>query len=262
MSRTSFGSLALAASMLAMACDGPEVTVFELPALTMTTGTGGAAGMAGVTSAGSAGSADAPAPSAGSSSGGAAAGSGGSPSEGGGSGGGLNTAGMPDGGGMEATKCDDDGDCMLGWLCEKRGCSEPTGQCVPYPSFCLPNPAPVCGCDGVTYWNDCIRLKSHARLAALDQCRATACTCEVGTDCVVPPLTYASCSHLLPFGAMCGHGSGACWVLPPQCDPTLDFRSWRECKPPPGEPPACVDTCTAIASEHTYVELHRGDVCN
>jgi hypothetical protein len=261
MSRSSFGSLLLAAPMLAIACNGPELTVFDLPVLTMMPGTGGtsgAAGMPAVTSAGSAG-----APRAGSSSGGAAAGSGGTPSEGGGSGGLLNTAGMPDGGGMEGTKCDDNADCMLGWQCEKRGCSEPTGECVPYPPFCVPNPAPVCGCDGVTYWNDCLRLRSGARLFALDPCRATACTCEVGTDCVVPPLTYASCSHLLPFGAMCGHGSGACWVLPPQCDPNLDFRRWLECKPPePGESPACVDTCTAIASEHTYVELHRGDVCN
>ena len=259
MSRYSLESLALAACLLAVACDGPEVTVFDLPVLTMMAG---AAGTAATPSAGSAG---APAPSAGASSGGAAAGSGGSPSEGGGGGSGglLNVAGMPDGGGTDSTECADDNDCMPGWLCEKRGCSEPTGACVPWPAFCLPNPAPVCGCDGVTYWNDCIRLRSHARLAAFDQCRATACRCDVGTDCVVPPGTYASCSHLLPFGAMCGRGSGACWVLPPQCEPNADFRRWRECRPPaPGEVPACVDTCTAIASEHTYAELHRGDVCN
>jgi hypothetical protein len=258
-SRRSLAAL-FAASVLAVACNGPEVAVFELPSLTIMAGTGGAAGTPAMPSAGFAG---ASAPSAGSSTGGAAAGSGGAASDGGGSGGVLNMGGMPDGGGTDAAECSDDGDCMLGWQCEKRGCTEPTGVCVPWPALCPPNPAPVCGCDGVTYWNDCIRLKSHARLAGFDQCRATACTCEVGTDCVVPPGTYASCSHLLPFGAMCGHGSGACWVLPSQCDPSADFRRWRECKPPDqGEIPACVDTCTAIASEHTYAELHRGDVCN
>jgi hypothetical protein len=74
---------------------------------------------------------------------------------------------------------------------------------------------------------------------------------------------YASCSHLLPPGEMCGHGMGACWVLPPQCEPSADSKMWRECKPPePGQIPGCLDTCQAIASEHTYAELHRDEVCN
>jgi len=260
MSRRPFAALALTASVLVLACDGPEVAVFDLPGPMSMAGTAEMAGAATVTSAGSGGAATS---SAGSSSGGSLAGSGSTAGEGGGSAGMLNTAGIPGGFGTGPTKCGDDGDCMLGWQCEKQGCAEVTGVCVPWPALCPPNPAPVCGCDGVTYWNDCIRLKSHARLAAFDQCRATACTCEVGLDCVVPPGTYASCSHLLPSGAICGHGSGACWVLPPQCDPTADSRMWRECRPPdPGEVPACVDTCTAIASEHSYVELHRGDTCN
>lgn len=248
------------ASVLALGCNGPEIAVFDLPPPTNMAGSGETAGFSTGTSGGSSGATGF---GAGSSSGGTLAGSGSSASEGGGSGGPPNTAGAPDGGGMGATKCGDDGDCMPGWQCEKQGCAEATGVCVPWPALCPPNPAPVCGCDGVTYWNDCIRLKSHARLAAFDQCRATACTCEVGLDCGVPPGTYASCSHLLPSGAMCGRGSGACWVLPPQCDPSADSRMWRECKPPDqGETPACVDTCTAIASERSYAELHRGDVCN
>ena len=260
MKRRSFASVALAASLLVLSCNGPEVAVFELSGVVSMGGTGGGAGAEATTSAGSAGATP---PSAGSSSGGSLAGSGSAASDGGSWGGRLNTGGGPDGSGMGPPKCGDDVDCMPGWQCEKQGCSEPTGVCVPWPVFCQPNPAPVCGCDGVTYWNDCIRLRSHARLAAFDQCRATACTCEVGLDCVVPAGTYASCSHLMPSGATCGHGSGACWVLPSQCDPSADFRMWRECKPPdPGEPPACVDTCTAIASEHSYAELHRGDTCN
>jgi hypothetical protein len=260
MMRRWFASLALPASVLAIACNGPEVAVFELPTPMHMGGTGGVAGSSMVAGGGFAGVTG---PSAGSSSGGAAAGSGDVPAAGSGSAGLANMAGFPSGSGSGPMRCGDDADCMVGWQCEKQGCQEPNGFCVPWPVFCPPNPAPVCGCDGVTYWNDCIRLKSKARLAAFDQCRATACTCEVGTDCVVPSGTYASCSHLLPFGAMCSHGSGACWVLPPQCDPNADKRLWRECKPPePGETPACVDTCTAIASEHTYAELHRGDTCN
>jgi hypothetical protein len=148
---------------------------------------------------------------------------------------------------------------MPGWLCEKKGCDATMGVCIPWPVFCPPYPAPVCGCDGVTYWNDCIRLQSHARLASFDQCRDTARPCEVGADCGVP---YASCSHLLPLGEMCGHGEGACWLLPPKCDSNADSKMWRECRPPDGVPLGCLSTCDAIASEHTYAELHRGESCN
>jgi hypothetical protein len=138
------------------------------------------------------------------------------------------------------------------------GCDATSGFCAPWPVFCPPDPRPVCGCDGVTYWNDCIRLQSHARFAMPDQCRQTACSCEVASDCNVP---YASCSHLLPPGAMCGPGMGACWVLPSDCPKDIDSKKWRECKPPDGQPASCVDTCTAIASEKPYTELHRGDTC-
>jgi Kazal-type serine protease inhibitor domain len=173
-----------------------------------------------------------------------------------------NAAGIPGAGGAGPATCGVDTDCMPGWLCEKQGCDALTGVCVPWPLFCPPAPAPVCGCDGITYWNDCIRLQSpgHAQQQSPDQCRANACTCEVGADCMVP---YASCSHLLPTGEVCGHGMGACWVLPPQCEPSADSKMWRECKPPdPGQLPGCLDTCNAIATEHTYGELHRGDTCN
>lgn len=264
-----YGSLRmlLAAASLALACDGPEVAVFELPAMALGGGAG-ASGMAASTSSagtGGGGGGGGDLAKAGSSGGDSFAGGGALVTSGGSAGSGNgDVGGMPGasggGGGGGPPPCGSNFDCMPGWLCEKRGCDAPTGVCVPWPVFCPPDPAPVCGCDGVTYWNDCIRLKSGARLEAFDQCRATACSCEVGADCPVP---YASCSHLLPPGEMCGHGMGACWVLPPQCAPSADSKMWRECKPPePGQLPGCLDTCRAIASEHSYAELHRNEACN
>lgn len=269
MTRSSLSVLLLAAASLALACEGREIAVFELPAVVVggagAGGGAGAAAMAGSPSNAGVGGTRGDVMTAGSSSGASDAGgslstSAGSAGDGNGNANGNGNDGMAGGGGGGPPPCGADSDCMPGWLCEKRGCESLTGVCVPWPVFCPPNPAPVCGCDGVTYWNDCIRLQSHARLQAFDQCRATACTCEVGADCMVP---YASCSHLLPPGEMCGHGMGACWVLPPDCESIADSKMWRECKPPDvGEVPACLNTCQAIATEHSYAELHRNESCN
>lgn len=251
------------ASLTFVACDGREVPVFELPAHVggvagSSAGTSTSAGANSNSAGSSAGTDSAPAGSSSAGTGGSGGGGRGPTTDGGSAGSYGNGAGMP--GSAGSASCSDAEPCQLGWTCERQGCDAPNGVCVPWPPDCFPNYNPVCGCDGVTYWNDCIRLRSGARLAGSDICRASACTCEVGADCNVP---YASCSHLLPPGAMCGHGEGACWVLPPVCPPPpVGAKLWLECKPPDqGGQGGCLDMCSAIATEHSYAELHRGEVC-
>lgn len=246
----------LAVTSALVACEGREISVFEVPALVGGAGQAGSSSASDSLQAGAGGSSSGAAGVAGGGAGGAQGGGGSSSGAAqtyGGAGNGLPPMPIPCGSTM---------DCQPGWVCDKRGCDATLGECVPRSIFCDSAPRPVCGCDGITYWNDCIRLQSENPIpsAGPDQCRATACTCEVGADCNVP---YASCSHLLPPGEMCGHGMGSCWVLPQQCDSGADPKRWRECKPPPpGVAPRCVDTCTAIATEHSYAELHRGETCD
>ncbi|HXK16219.1 MAG TPA: hypothetical protein VNG33_00345 [Polyangiaceae bacterium] len=264
--------LLLAVSLGAVACEGRDIAVFEVPAAGGMGGGGsgggpgpGGAGTVGSaatqieTTAGAAGSMTAPA---------AGTDSGGSPAAlpqggAGGVGSGMDLGGMGGGGmtgsaGTPPMPCASDADCM-GWRCEKKGCDALSGFCEPPPIFCPPDPAPVCGCDGVTYWNDCIRRESGAQVAALEECRITACACEIGSDCKV---ANASCSHLVAPGEMCGHSKGACWVLPAQCSPSGDSHMWQECRPPDQPPGPCVDTCSAIRAQKSFAPHRAGTACN
>lgn len=252
--------LGSAALLLALAaCRGREVTVFDMPMVAGSSGATGAlvagGGASGSPSSGGYGGVGGIGGAAG------AAGTAGTPEAGaagsvtGGSGGDAGMAGA--GGTPSGMPCYTNDDCA-GWICEKPGCDAPMGVCLPRPVFPPPDPDPVCGCDGVTYWNDDIRKTFGTTLASIGECGETACACDTGADCDVP---YASCSHLLPRGEMCGKGMGACWVLPPQCVETGDPMRWRECRPPdaPDPPPPCVDTCVAIRSERPHATPHHDE---
>jgi len=235
--------LLFGATLAVLACDGREVSVFAVQ------------GQAGTDTVGTAG-AGAAADTAGPQAAHAGSSSGSSSERGPGGAVGSGIGGVE---GMLPATCDGEEDCSAGWLCDKLACLATAGSCVPWPPICSADPDPVCGCDGVTYWNDCIRLRSRAQRSDFGQCRTTASACETGSDCRVP---YASCSHLVGPGAMCGRGMGTCWVLPPRCEPSTDSKAWRECKPPDMDVPGpCVDTCRAIASERSYAEPPRSDMC-
>jgi hypothetical protein len=236
---------------LAGACDGREIPVFDVPLLAGAPGASGAAGAA-----------DAMAGAGGSASGASGANQiGGSPSVAGAAAGGsyggvydAGTAGVGGGGAPPVMPCASAYDCKPGWQCEKPSCDAVMGECVPRPFvFCPPDPAPVCGCDGVTYWNDCVRRQTGAQLESVGECGVSACPCDIDSDCA-DDSEFAVCAHLVQGGDTChSDEKGVCWVLPPQCKPNAtDQPSWRECRPPDLPPAPCVDTCQAIASGHTY----------
>ena len=159
----------------------------------------------------------------------------------------ANVPAEPDGGRPPPRKpCASNGDCPPDAFCEKPDCDALVGQCRPRPVFCDAQPAAVCGCNGVNYWNDCLRRDKGVSASVSGEC-AGAATCSTGADC---PGTDASCARLLPSAAACATApQGACWVLPPSC-PSGTGGAWSPCAAG-----ACVDTCAAIRSEAAHSRL-------
>jgi hypothetical protein len=229
-------------SLLLAGCSGKDVTVFRASG-------GGAVG----------------APSGGSMTGGASgstsgdASSGSPPATGGQAGGSASNGGSDPGnpggggGGEAGTVCSSKDDCPQGFFCEMPSCDAATGLCDLRPPTDMLDYSPVCGCDGVTYWNDNTRRQAGAALLGAGTCSTTARTCSDGTDCGVE---FASCARLVSRGEQCAPSSaGACWLLPPDCpDQTDDRNIWQECRPPVQgvPPPPCFDTCRAIRSERPH----------
>jgi hypothetical protein len=118
---------------------------------------------------------------------------------------------------------------------------------------------PVCGCDGITYWNDCVRRQSGALAATSGECRADAMPCDTGADCGV---ANASCARFVPKDLPCDDAApGVCWVAPAVCEPSADPLRWRQCGSGAPDPAPCIDTCEAILSECPIRPEHHDDQC-
>jgi hypothetical protein len=142
--------------------------------------------------------------------------------------------------------CFDDEDCHGNAFCAHASCDAPDGHCQMRPPFCDSARQVVCGCDGVTYWNDCLRRLAGTTLSTADYC-ATPATCDAAHACP----SGAWCAHLVPSSGRCDQDDvGMCWVLPPTCAP--DDVRWQACS----GASECVDTCTAIRSGLPYHQPH------
>jgi hypothetical protein len=142
--------------------------------------------------------------------------------------------------------CRADADCKdPAAYCRKTSCGVPSGICERKPSVCLGNFAPTCGCDGVTYWNECARRRSGVAERETGECTRDVAQCNAAQPCKNPE---ALCARLLPPAApdRCEQRtSGTCWALADDCAAPKS-PSWSVCGEPSGQ---CQDLCAAIQSQ-------------
>jgi len=160
--------------------------------------------------------------------------------------------------GTPSEPCGDVTDCDNYFFCQKASCSAEMGACEARPVFCDPDPVPVCGCDGVTYWNDCYRRQFGVASSTPGECSGYARRCNVGADCGDFP---AYCAHILPPGRSCDPEpypppEGTCWVIPPRPEMVTDSNIFLLC-PGPGipAPDSCADTHLAIWSQLPHIRI-------
>jgi hypothetical protein len=124
-----------------------------------------------------------------------------------------------------------------------------TGDCKPRPKTCLTNEAPVCGCDAVNYWNDCLRQQAGIASSANGECLTSAsCGGLPGYTC---PGGRARCARLHKAQSECAISDafGACWVIPELCPQIVIGTTHRPCN---GGTDRCLTKCEAIKTEHDY----------
>ena len=148
----------------------------------------------------------------------------------------------PDGHGFRT--CVGNQDCAPNELCSRHDCGDVTGGCAPRPPFCDADRQPTCGCDGITYWNDCLRRGASVTASTPGTCDTNAVTCDATTPC--PTGTF--CARLAMTGACDPSSAGACWGLPDTC-PADASATYERCPNP-----KCSDACNAIRDQQAYAQ--------
>lgn len=159
----------------------------------------------------------------------------------------VHPATTPGGPGGVGATCTDDAGCTPGLFCARAACTAATGLCEARPTACGGEGQLVCGCDGVTYWNDCLRKQRGVTAATAGDCVGGAAPCTGPADCPVPG---ASCARIAPPGMPCSPDlGGRCWVLAQACPLLQDDAHFEACGKGPGPGPgmeSCVDLCNAV----------------
>jgi hypothetical protein len=137
------------------------------------------------------------------------------------------------GAGPEREPCESIKDCEEGELCVKPSCGKVAGEGV----CTKAGKSPVCGCDGITYFNGALAISESADVRNQGACKGeSATTCEGeckgdNTHCGIVELRGGDCE---------AKAGGVCWRLPAEC-PSDDVTLYNLCGSE-----KCLSLCEAV----------------
>jgi len=154
---------------------------------------------------------------------------------------------------------DGGGTCQPDQFCEPAACGATTGTCQTLPLSCPDGFSPVCGCDGVTYFSDCLRRSAGVQVNGSGVCLFDSlpkvCATVAPSAFSGPPLLSVLCAiaSLPTF----------CWVLPPTPPSDaggLQVRSVDPSTCPTAMVPTlgkCTDAYTGLKDGGLLVEINE-----
>lgn len=105
--------------------------------------------------------------------------------------------------------------CGPGKYCDSTDCGK--GKCVLLGEKEATGKAPVCGCDGVTYWNESVAKKNGMSVKKSGECGDEGVVCPGIVECP----NKATCAR--PVKECSEEGMGTCWMTPTLC-PVVDIK--------------------------------------